>query len=106
MGLLLNGRQLVALQCLAENTDPAPDDVAYDELPKRRVYAFQVEDALTGAGHRTSSRRQTRSTGGAANTLAALRKRGLVGKGLDGCFVQAQWWITPEGLKAHREATS
>lgn len=92
----LTERQQFVLDYLAEHTDAAPSASGDNDWtePERRAFAFQVQDALVAAG---LADRNRHAAIGAANTLASLRRRRLVTKGGDGCFIQARWWITPEG---------
>lgn len=89
----LNPRALVALRHLAVTSNAAPPASAETSwhVPRCTVYAFQTADALVTAGL------GSRSPNGAANTLSALKRRGLAANDGGGCFVQAKWWITPEG---------
>lgn len=95
----MTDRGKAALQFLAENTDSGEEPSASNDWssPRRTAYAFQVQDRLESLG---LAKRHSHPVG-AANTLAALRKRGLTAKGGDGVFIQARWWITPAGLKEY-----
>lgn len=114
----LSPRATVALMALAQHTTPYPnipsnhrDDAAWarwlDGQPKpfKRVYAFQVADAIENAG--LNEGRRSRGIGtnpavGAANTMQALIRRGLAATDRGGVFVSAKWWITPEGARKAR----
>lgn len=93
----LNDRQFFALKALAEETDaaPRPEGTGW-KIPSRTTYAWRIGDCLQkalGGGARMHDAH------GAANTLAALRRRKLVTNDGGGVFIQARWWITPAGVE-------
>lgn len=106
----LTPRMLVALRKLADETDPGPEPSQANgwRTPRRTTYAFIVADAIDAANVDDRRRRGygTRSATGAANTLLALRRRGLVAGGTGMVFETASWWITNEGVAALAAAES
>lgn len=92
----LTDRQIAVLRSLAERASVNPPDAYCWRIDT--ALAFEVEGDLIKAG--LVERRGRSMAIGASNTLAVLRKRGLVAKGGDGCYVQAQWWLTPAGAEA------
>lgn len=105
----LTPRMVVALRALEKLTDATPQSSEKTgwRSPARQSYAFLVADAIEAAGLNPNNRRaaNTRPATGAANTLVALRRRGLVGGGFGMAFDSTTWWITPEGVKALEEVS-
>jgi hypothetical protein len=98
----LNERQRLALRWLGQNTDtcPASSRETRWARPDSRVYAFQLHDYLEKNGHGYTGRGDYQSQSkSAANTLVALKRRGLAANTGGGVFVQAEWWITPAGAQ-------
>lgn len=101
----LTDRMHVALIAVADNSDEAPPASGENAwtTPARQAWAYQAADALRKAGLDTPRdgrvRSGTRPASGAANTLVALRNRGLVAGGEGMAWASAQWWITPEGAR-------
>lgn len=100
----LSEQTAAVLDILAEHTDPAADaGRGQGDGPARKVYAMDVADRLRERGFELRNTGLNTDSTGAANSLRALRRRGLAGRNTPGIFEQAQWWITPEGLEAWRE---
>lgn len=93
----MNARQRSALEFAAGRTEP--------------FYAFLLADHLHSKGLATRHASSTmwgvdahqRDSQGAANTLKALKRRGLVVNDGGGCYVQAMWRITDAGRAALRD---
>jgi hypothetical protein len=103
----LTPRMVAALRAMHEHSDPAPQPSEENGwmTPRRQAYAFHAADAIRRAGlyKRNPQASGTRPETGAANTLIALRRRGLVAGGFGMAFDSATWWITPEGARAVEE---
>lgn len=64
----------------------------------RTAFAREVQDGLG-----LKSRSYRGGANAAANTLLALRRRGLVEREEVGAYVAARWWITEAGAERARE---
>lgn len=94
----LSERAQVALAWLDENTDPRPDGGPSYAVPKRKVYAFALADVFRKRGlWKPGPYGYRGEVNGAANTLVALRRRGLADNDGGGVFIQARWFITEAG---------
>jgi hypothetical protein len=104
----LSKRAVVALRVLKERTDVAPPASKANgwQTPRRQTYAFLVADALDREVPGRRDRRGksgTRSATGAANTLVALRNKGLVAGGAGMVFAPAgveayETWMREEAV--------
>lgn len=100
----LNERQQFALRLLARETDCAvsPRDSATGwDVPTRTMLALELPEALIKAGlwELDHHKRDPWNVSGHANTLVALKRRGLATSDSGGVFVQCRWWITPAGAQ-------
>lgn len=104
----LSDRGWAALAAVRELSDVAPAASAANDYaqPRRRAYAFQVASKMHEVGELDLDARPSRGSyasrpaTSAANTMIALRRRGLVAGGAGMAFDSTWWWITPEGVQA------
>lgn len=99
----LNERQQFALRWLARETDcavPFEQSANGYTVPKRTALALKLSPALHEADlMEVGKTRDYWNVSGAANTLVALKRRGLAANDSGGVFVQCKWWITPAGAQ-------
>lgn len=96
----LSERAQTALEWLDEHTDPPSEGAEPWRVPKRNELALNLAFVLRKAGFRSPGQRDYWQVNGAANTLSALRRRGLADNDGGGAWIQARWWITDLG-RAH-----
>jgi hypothetical protein len=104
----LTSRAQYALRWLADNSDcavsPEKSATGYD-VPSQKTYAFQLAMDWhdTEHGYKGYNTYRGGDSAAAANTLVALKRRGLAANDGGGAWVQAQWWITPDGMQLLNE---
>lgn len=97
----LNERQEAALRWLGEHTDvhePFGKGNGWT-VPRRTEMAMQLAFHLRDLGLNPvdGRRRDGWNVGACANTLSALKRRGLASNDSGGAWLSARWWITPDG---------
>lgn len=100
----LSERAHWALRWLAENSDcavPFEASASGYDVPSKTAYAFGLALDWRGTEHGYKGNNSYRGgdVTAAANTLVALKRRGLAANNGGGAWLQAKWWITPEGAQ-------
>lgn len=100
----LSARAQYALRWLAANSDcavPFRETASGYGTPARTTYAFRLAMDWhdTEHGYRGHNTYRGGDSGAAANTLTALKRRGLATNDGGGAWLQAKWWITPAGMQ-------
>lgn len=104
----LNERQLATLQWLGEKTDVHPVFGEHSwSAPNNTALACNLAFRLRDLGLNPvdERRRDYWNVNACANTLSALKRRGLASNDGGGVFLQANWWITPAGAELLAETS-